>query len=295
MGIKVGICDDDRLYMQRLMAYANDVKKHGDSGFLFYGYTSFEQLKCSAQEREIDIALVPFKMRDEFSEVKLPVCFLTEEKSGDGVFKYVRADLIISELKKRMHREKPATVKGNTTVIGVCSPLGRSGKTRLAKGICECVEGSLYIAFGDYQTPGSEEERMLCDRILFMVAARDENFYPLIGTGGKELFKGAEHMELRQLGAGDVEFLVSVLREHGDYSYVVFDIGTGAMSDLKILLSCDSILIPTLKDEYACERLDVFKKQLACGSLNALNPRIRYMEVPEDDTALVSRIRREFS
>ncbi len=293
MSIRVGICDDDRLYMQRLMAYANDVKGHGESGFIFYGYTSAEQLLQSVHGQEVDMALVAEKYRETFADAGLPVCFLLSSREGDGVFRYTRANLILLELKKRMYKERPLTVTGRTTVVGVYSPLGRSGKTRLAKGLCECTDNSLYVAFGDYQTPGTEEEMLLCDRLLFMIAARDESFYSLIEPGTKELLKGAEHMELRQLSAEDVKYMISVLKEHAEYGYVVLDIGTGAMSDLGLLLACDSILVPTTRDEYAYERLDVFKKQLSYGPLNGLNRRIRYLEVPKDDTVLAAWIRRE--
>ena len=294
MSIKVGICDDDRLYMQRLMAYVNDAREHGESGYTFYGYTSARQLMESVQQHEIDIALVAGKYRSLFAQVELPVCFLLDERGGDGVFKYSRADLILSELRNRTYKEPPAVTAGGIRVTGVYSPLGRSGKTRLAKGMCRCIDNSLYIAFGDYQKPGSEEEMLLCDRLLFMIAARDESFYSLIGPGARELLAGAEHMELRQLSAEDVTFMLSVIREHGDYRQVVIDIGTGAMSDLRVLLACDMILVPTIRDDYAYERLDVFKKQLSYGPLSALNLKIRYVEVPGDDSILESRIRREF-
>ena len=290
MGMRVGICDSDRLYMQRLMAYANG---HAESDFIFYGYTDAEQLKESARQRETDLILISPEYFELFEDLELPVLCLVQERDGAGVFKYTRADRILAELKSRTAKESKKTVTSGTVVTGVCSPLGRSGKTRLARGICECCENSLYIAFGDYQSQGSEEEMQLTDRLLFMIAARDESFYELIGPGARELLKGAEHMELRQLSWEDVAFMISVIRERAEYGRVVLDLGTGAMSDLKILLSCDRIIVPTLRDEYAYERLDVFKKQLSYGPLIGLNSKITYAQVPQDDASLAMWIRRE--
>ena len=294
MGMKVGICDNDRLYMQRLMAYVNG-HANGDlnSDFIFYGFTDAEQLKESARRHETDLILISPEYLELFADLEQPVLCLIRERSSDGVFKYTRADKILEELKARTAKESKKSVTSGTTVIGVCSPLGRSGKTRLAKGICECCENSLYIAFGDYQARGSQEEVQLTDRLLFMIASRDESFYELNGPGARELLKGAEHMELRQLSWEDVAFMISVIKERAEYERVVLDLGTGAMSDLRILLSCDRIIVPTLRDDYAYERLDVFKKQLSYGPLTGLNSKIAYAQVPQDDASLAMWIRRE--
>ena len=295
MGLRVGIFDTDSLYMQRLMAYVNDVKGHGESGFTFYGYSSAEQLKQSALSNEIDMLLIPEACRELVGEITLPAFILTTGRGKGGVFKYSRADQILNELKGRFVHEKQEVVTGQSMVIGVCSPLGRSGKTRLAKGICNCFKDSLYIAFGDYQTRGTDEEMLMIDRLLFMIAGRDESFCNLIKPDAGELLKGAEHLELRQLSWEDVAFMISVLKERTNYRYIVFDLGTGAMSDLKVLLGCDRIFVTTLQDEYAYERLDVFKKQLSYGPLSALNSKIKYMQVAQDDTSLAAWIRRELA
>lgn len=296
MGYRVGIYDRDTEYTRNLMDYVN---RHYELGITLFVYTCEEQLWRDAAREGLALAVIPEKK--EASGETLPVLYLTADKTlgsgGDFVYKYQSANQLARRIRSKIadDGERPTRT---TQIYGVYSPLGRSGKTTLARGLCAVGRNSLYVSLEDYHpAPDGEDAGAEGDRMLYLIAGGNRDFAGMIPHRGMPydaILENCRFAELRNLGEEELRFMCRTLAEDGRYQRIVLDIGTGAMAGLSVLAVCDRIYVPILQDEVSCGKLDVFKKQIAYGNLRELLPKIRYMTVPvmrPDDEDFLTWIR----
>ena len=296
MGYRVGIYDRDTEYTRNLMDYVN---RHHELGITLFVYTCEEQLWRDAAREGLALAVIPEKK--EASGETLPVLYLTADKTlgsgGNFVYKYQSAKQLAQRIRGKITDGGDRPVSASR-IYGGYSPLGRSGKTTLARGLCAVGRNSLYVSLEDYH-PAAEGENDGAegDRMLYLIAGGNREFAKLIphrGMSYDAILENCRFAELRNLGEEELRFMCRTLAEEGRYQRIVLDIGTGAMAGLSVLSVCDRIYVPILQDEVSCGKLDVFKKQIAYGNLRGLLPKIRYMTVPvmrPDDEDFLTWIR----
>ena len=130
------------------------------------------------------------------------------------------------------------------------TPIGRSGKTRLAKQLASCdeVRGGIYIGMEDF----SDRERALRSKILYLLKIKSPE---LGGAIDREvLSEGAFHalyitgtyIDSRIVSSEDVALLRDSLLDTGRFSTIVFDIGGAAIDGPEVLSAFDRIYMPTI-------------------------------------------------
>ena len=118
---------------------------------------------------------------------------------------------------------------------------------------------SLYLGMEEYGSKG-----VAMETVLYYLKQRSENLSMQIkalaqGQTGVDMIPSAgSYQELRELDAGDMEWLIRTICREGYYGHVIADIGTGSLADLRSLLAFDVIYLPCLQDREALLRLERF-------------------------------------
>ena len=157
------VCDLDSSYACNLMDYLNEKRS---TPFEVQAFTNVESLKEFASEQEIEILLISTRaMCNEIRELPISrVVILSEGEQFQEtdleypfVYKYQSSDQLISEVMEYYAGTNPSTCLLTTTVktklIGVYSPVGRSGKTSFALALGEILAETkqvLYLNLEEY-------------------------------------------------------------------------------------------------------------------------------------------------
>ena len=80
----------------------------------------------------------------EFSETGIPVCMLTEQPSDQGIYKYQSARDICKALLGVLQKERSVSSQPSGC-LAVFSPLGRCGKTALARALLQADTDTVVI------------------------------------------------------------------------------------------------------------------------------------------------------
>ena len=283
MEYKVGVCDEDYHYVINLMEYVNSDKA---SSLTLVAFSSLEAAGEYLNNNYLDGFLLGggFKGKDNTFEQYsgLVVIPLMDDKNfTEGIYKFQSARDITSQIMKKLNiREVPEPVKGNI-FCGVYSPLGRCGKTTLAKGLSAFYPGSLYISFEDY---GGRDS--LGEEILYHILYENPRVHTLLDKltpnpdGLREVKGILSYMDIRQLTKENMYWLKEQLLVGGNYSRVIFDIGACVLSDINILHTMDRIYVPVIEDELANCKLQAFRELLRCDEYKELSGKLLYVNVP---------------
>ncbi len=286
----IGICSEDPEYASGLMLALNRVSKGEIEAMVF---SRPEALGTCLPVHEPDLLVMDVhtqkpeeeKMRDrEIKEIYgIPVCRLTEEPSEDGIFKYQSVREICQELLS--HVRRPGGVGSQcSSCIAVFSPLGRCGKTALARALAGKGEtgGGLCVELEEYA------ERSVHSEVLYQIKQRTPDIYEAVvreqvmEDGTMVLHVSGMYSELRDVQAEDLKWLHGQLLQPGRYQRLVYDIGSASLSDLSGLMTFDRIYMPVLSDERSVRKVNLFRETLRERRMGELLMRILPVELPED-------------
>ena len=138
----IGICDRDIEYATVLM---DSLNHRGRDEIRAYTFTDTEALGKYLEKNDLDIVLFGEDISPKEQNIRSVILSENPEFKEVSViehnviFKYQSISVILGELEKLM---KPAeiSVRKRCRFIGVYSPLGRSGKTRLATALAAMDE-----------------------------------------------------------------------------------------------------------------------------------------------------------
>lgn len=156
---KIGICGGDFYYNLKLMEYLNC---HEEIPIKAAVFSTGEAVEEYIQGNNLDMLLLGGEKPDMGSCI--PVSRLIDQRdTTDGIYKYQSADAVGRLIMDRLGKKRA----GESSWICIYSPVGRCGKTTLAKKICTHLTRSLYVGLEDYIsfTPSEAE---LKDGELFM-------------------------------------------------------------------------------------------------------------------------------
>lgn len=305
---RLGICDTDSHYSMGLMEYIN---MHANIPLKCIAFSSIECMAESVSKSELDIALI-----DEAMEVNaldgifdgIPFIRLTTHKvRSDGandIYKYQNVEYIVEALLGRLeslHRN----IRVEQRIYGVYSPIGRCGKTRLAMGICSYHGKSLYIGMEDYPSVyvGDKPDMEACrERFMYYWISKNIKIMDCIMDMSEKkdsfscIYGAVYFADNRQILSEHISWLSDILRREGTYNRVVFDIGTGSLSDISLLDSFDSVFIPVLNDMVSERKLKVFRDLLSRGICSMSEDRVVEVVVPDgeyDSTEIMEYVKGE--
>lgn len=285
---KVAICDEEVDFAFSLMNYMNGEKEYPCSGVAF---TNEEHLFHYIKEQKVDLILLGEQMEVEL-EGDTKILWLTEEAlkiQTGSVYKYQSGEMLLKNILDAIEegRERRLSVgrQKDCLIYAVYSPIGRCGKTNLARGICANYMGrSLYIGFEEY---GSfEDETGISQELLYYMKNKDEGFHVRlkqfsIQEGQSYLVPSPRcYLDLRMLEREDIEWLLEQLKEEGTYERIVFDIGTGSLFDFSIFSLFDRIFIPTLEGETANRKKENFLKFIREQEEYVWEKKLYFLQVP---------------
>lgn len=250
---RIAIFVKEIAYGDRLMNYINKTR---ESHLLAMSFSYKEKLYQYLSNNKVDIILTDCEV--EYKEGK--VIYLVEENtdksltkySNEVIYKYSKAHDIIAEITRNLMVDTYKKSSKDVEIVGVYSPFGRSGKTILARNLCSCLEyeRTLYLGLDEFAINTKEIQGM--DSIMYYAKKRDET----IGDKIKEICIQEElvdvlssplvYTDLLQFNYSDFQWLISKLRDRNEYKRIVFDIGSGSLSDFHILELFDRLYITTL-------------------------------------------------
>ena len=213
----------------------------------------------------------------------IPVRRLTEQPSERGIYKYRSVKEICQELLAGLRMTGMAG-SSDSGCIAVFSPLGRCGKTSLARALAVSSgdRGGLYIGMEEYADCTVHSE------LLYQIRQRTPEIYEAvvreqtIEDGAAVLRVSGMFSELRDVQEEDLKWLHEQLLQPGRYQRLIYDIGGAALSDLSILRVFERIYMPVLPDDISVRKVGRFREVLREWRLGGLLARITPVEVPQD-------------
>lgn len=287
MDYKIGICDTDSHYSLSLMDYIN---MHANIPLKCAAFSSCRAIEEYMRRDSLDMVLLDEHME---YDAKLPRIKMTERRAAAGgknvIYKYQNIDDIVEILLDFLAEHNHAAIP-ELRIYGVYSPLGRCGKTRLALGICCCHPESLYIGLEDYpQTVQDTESEIMAqsERFLYLLLSQNESIlallqeHPCAEQGFRVIYGSLLFSDGRQIERKHMNWLCDLLRKHSDFRRVVFDIGTGTLSEISLLDCFDGVFVPVLEDAVSRDKLRLFKRLASEGNGTVTPHKLTDIRVPD--------------
>ena len=283
----IGLCDRDICYIEGLSERLEADQKVHLRTILF---SDMNQVDTYLKKNSLSLLLtneIEACERDERGELLFGGvrCIpLTEYREEVGIFKYQKVARVCKEIIKNVTPEA-SELRKTTVCYGVYSPLGRCGKTSLAKALAgsDEIRGGLYVGMEDFSGNGPEKQN---PDFLYKVKQRlpevtDEIESRAARLDGTRLFDiSGIYLDSRGVHKADVEWLRDQIFASGRYTTLVFDIGSAAMEDFEILDVFDRVFLPVLEDEVSGKKLECFEEMLNSLGLSGLFRNIVQVHVP---------------
>lgn len=279
------ICDREEGYAEALAVF---LMRRKELAFQVQVCGGIAEALAVLQERAIDILLIggafPAAERRKLKAGK--VFLLTgsgKPETDDGetvVYKYQSGEAILAEIIRKCSEEEDGdnlfirTVKaGKIKIIGVFSPVHRSGKTgygiKLGKELAVSenvlyLNMELYGGIGGY-FPG--EGHTLAD-VLYYARQESRNIGMVLTTlvehmdGLDYLFPARISEDVRSVTAEEWVGLVRQIGEQSIYDVVILDIDEGLKGVYDLLRVCTEIHVPTARDTIAAAKLRQMDEEL---------------------------------
>lgn len=292
----VGILDKDPDYAGAFMDYVNYKRELGLRLVLFSGIKAVEDyLAAGNLDLIITDDLHDLKEKDsgyDLMGVKAAVwseydsrgdVWNSAENSAVNIYKYQKAETICKQIRNILYEEKPDARK-ISSCIGVYSPIGRCGKTTLAKALAlnDEVRGGLYISMEDFGT----DVNGLSNEILYMIKTKSPRLEEalvqrIVEEGGISVLRlSGTFIDTHDVTVSDMETLRTSLLQLGRYTTVVFDIGSASICDMSILSMFDRLYVPVLRDEVSVKKFEVFTRMLKDMDMRSVITKLITVDIP---------------
>ena len=281
----IGICDKDMDYAISLM---DGINHYGRDEFRACAFSNVEQLYAYLEKDELDMVL----SNREIDGVRC--IFLSEnpdtKKKGvsesNAIFKYQSILVILKEI-RILFKPAELSVRNRCRSIAVYSPLGRCGKTGLAKALAAMdeVRGGLYVSFenflGEKNGPDTDLLYLLkqgstdLSTALTEAICQEPDFSALYASGA--------YIDTHDVLKDDIDRLSKELTGLGKFSTICYDIGSAAFVDMSIFGCFDLIYLPVLTDETSVIKLKRFRQLMTAVGMQEEFSRCIEIQVPDVD------------
>ena len=296
------VCDLDSSYACNLMDYLNEKRS---TPFEVQAFTNVESLKEFASEQEIEILLISTRaMCNEIRELPISrVVILSEGEQFQEtdleypvVYKYQSSDQLISEVMEYYAGTNPSTCLLTTTVktklIGVYSPVGRSGKTSFALALGEILAETkqvLYLNLEEYS--GFEDlfdlhyRTDITDLIYFARQKEGSLIYKLNSV--IQSFHSLQYIppalfsaDLRDVSGEEWLAFLKEIMTYCEYDVIILDIGSQVDELFQLLQKCEKIYMPIAQDAAAKAKLAQYDRLLGMLDLRDLSEKTNRITLP---------------
>lgn len=282
MSYRIGIWDRDTVYSCGLMEYLNSRTKNLFKATAFSGEVALREYLCT---KDLDLLIIDEGFKD--ADFGVPVMYVSENRrlcnDDINIYKYQSVQNIADKLK--LYLGKGDVEQGGCGIYGVYSPLGRCGKTTLAKAICRHSGNSLYINMEEY--PGDVDMSGNSNVFLYYLANNNPEAIKLIENiqadeaGIKCLLGVNSYMDIRQISYDNMRWLVDMIKVNMDFAKAVFDIGQAVLMEMSILSVFDKVIVPVLEDDISAKKLQLFEKN--ASAIDGLIGKITYVKITKEE------------
>ena len=281
----IGICDKDIDYASNLM---DGINRLGDGELSASAFSDMEVLKEYAKHEDLDLVLSSADI-DGVRCIYLTDNPEVRQKSVSEcgeLYKYQSVTAMVREIRE-LFKPVEVSVRKRCRFIAVYSPLGRCGKTRLAKALAAMdeVRGGLYIGMENF----SEEYNDSDTDILYLLKQRSPDLGTALGKSVIQLsdfsvlYASGAYIDTHDVLGTDIEKLNQELDGLGRFSTVCYDIGSAAFTDLSIFSHFDLIYMPVLEDEVSKKKLRRFRQFAISMGMQETFSRCVEIVVPDGD------------
>lgn len=280
MSYRIGILNQDKKYSYGLMEYLNNTEYH----FKAITFSGELPLRDYLRTQKLEFLLIDEEF--ESLDIDVPTIYVSDQREDakEGyIYKYQSMNAIAKKLLSYMKKEQVDYQK--LRVYGVYSPLGRCGKTTIAKEICIHHRNSLYINMEEY--PKEVDTSTNSEVFIYYLANYNPEVLNLIAQlkedfrGNKSILGVNFYQDLRHISKSNISWFLDMLKANMDFKRVVFDIGQGVLMDIDILSCFDRVIVPTLSDEISLKKLQLFKSNIA--SRESIGSKVTYLSLGEED------------
>lgn len=280
----LAICDLDEEYANNLMEYIG--AKQG-MPFKAVVFTDKEALLRYAEENDIEVLLISDKaMEEDIANHNIEKIILlssgkilSQYVDYDSVFKYQSGENIVKEVLEyyvEVHRDYgmiPMT-KGDTEIIGVYSPVGRSGKTTFALTLGQVLatdSSVLYINMEEFSAFdkmfGVSYSGDLADLMYFF--KQNPEVLPIKLQAIVNNIHGMDYVppllfcqDLRNMETAEWIKLIDKIATTGTYEKIVLDLSSMVKNIFEMLDICDVIYMPISDDKISLMKVAAFEECL---------------------------------
>ncbi len=297
----LAICDTEKYAIKLMEAFCRKQQLR----FLIHAFSEVEQLERFAEKTQIEILLISGRnMSEKISHMNIGKILLLsdgeicEEYSDyESIYKYQSADHIMKEILCHYAEYARPVTSGyygekQFEVYGIYSPIGRCGKSALAKSLAKSFGKRRKTLLLDLQSfsalaeQRSQEELWdLADIIYFLRQGKKTFLYKLNSIVCNEQFY--DHIlpmkspaDLRSVTVAEWTELLEKLASDSDYSIVVIDFGTDVSGVFQILSQCTKIYVPVLPDTDSKIKMENFEWILSEENFKKVKEGIQKVYLP---------------
>ena len=272
---RIGICCRDMQYAANLSLALGRESGGALEAVIF---SSPETVSAYLVVQDLDLLLSEWP--DKTAET-LSVVNLTDRAEDTGIYMYQSVREITQEILYRVESRVVSSQPSGS--IAVFSPIGRSGKTTLARALAagDTGGGKLYIGYEDYS------DRPVHSDLLYRVKQRIPGILEAAETeivteeDIRMLFMSGMYPDKVDVQSEDLKWFSDQLLQQGKYHTLVYDVGCGRIGDPEVLSAFDQIYIPVLEDEGSRRKLETFRTMLKESGQEQLRSRMKMVKVSE--------------
>lgn len=277
----LAICDLDEEYGKRLMEYISN--KQG-MPFKVVVFTDKGELLRYVKEHYVEILLIADKAMEEDMDLQnvgkvillSPGEILAKHIDYDSIFKYQSGDNIVREVLEyyvEMHKGSVVPIsKGGVEIIGVYSPVGRTGKTTFALTLGQVLASDnsvIYINMEEFSAFekifGQSYGGDLSDLMYYF--KQNPEVLPIKLQAIVGNVHGLDYVpplkfceDLRNLETKEWISLIKKIATTGTYDKIILDLSNMVRNIFGMLDICDVIYMPINDDQISLMKVNAFEE-----------------------------------
>lgn len=292
-GYRLAICDKDQIFVNYL---SDEINNSINNEITLAAFTNLGSVSKYLETNDINLIItdeIPeeIEKKDEKLYYKGVRCIYFSAdrhlEDDNSIFKYQSVRELYGAFRSKLNLANSFPNKFRHLDC-VFSPVARSGKTLLSKALAadDAAGRGLRVVMEDYPEKILDGES---SELLYYVKEKSPDFSSQLKRlmrsreGFQEVTLSGIYLDSRDVQKSDLEWLTERIRESGEFSDIVFDIGSAGLASYEILEVFDRIFMPVVNDEISKKKTEVFKQLLRDMNLREILYKIREVEVPYTD------------
>lgn len=295
----MAVYDADPFYAERFAEFANQKEK---IPFTVVAFTSLARLKEFADQKPVELLLVGDEVPVE-SLKEIPVqqvMRLGEMKKEAGpdtpvIYKYQSSDAVLREVMAcyQIQPEQPPlmAVGVRSTVMGICSPVGRCGKTGFGFTLGQILareSKALFLSMEEYSALSRLTQTQYTSSLTDLIYYYQSGEYNrmrlasvVYNWNGLDYVPPVSYAEdLAELGGDQYADMIQRIAMEGMYRAVIVDMGHLVRELEPVLEQCDVVYAPVREDCVSAAKVEAWRQYLFHSGRQNLWERIRLLKLP---------------